>query len=144
MYLTFEDIAGRFLQSPDLDARRADNIRSRLLPSVWNLQKRLMELGLAFAINPKTGTVVSGTQYGGFRPQDCPEGAPHSNHKEGLAVDLFDPEHRIDRALLAAPGLLDECGIWIEHPDVTVVDATSGWSHWQCVPPRSGRRMFYP
>lgn len=144
MYLTFEDIAGRFMGSPDLDARRIANIRNHLLPAVWALQKRLSENGLVFEINPKTGTAVSGTQYGGFRPQDCPEGAPHSNHKEGLAVDLFDPGHRIDGALLEAPGLMEECGIWIEHPSVTIVDAGSGWSHWQCVPPRSGRRMFYP
>lgn len=144
MYLTYEQIAGRFLASPDLTAVRAENIRARLLPAVWALQRELSARGLAFEINPKTGSFVSGTQYGGFRPQDCPEGAPHSNHKEGLAVDLFDPGHRIDQALLATPALLEACGVWIEHPDVTVVDATSGWSHWQCVPPRSGRRMFYP
>lgn len=144
MYLSYEHIAGRFLESPDLSPTRAANIRGRLLPAAWALQRRLMERGLVFEINPKTGTIISGTQYGGFRPQDCPEGAPHSNHKEGLAVDVFDPGHRIDGALLASPTLLDECGVWIEHPDVTIVDAGAGWSHWQCVPPRSGRRMFYP
>lgn len=95
--------------------------------------------GVVFPDNPKTGTGVSGEVYGGIRPQDCPIGAPHSNHKQGRAVDRFDPGDLIDNWCVAHQDRLLFHGIYIEHPS-----KTPGWSHWQAVPPPSGHTVFYP
>ena len=99
----------------------------------------LKERGLQFHINPNTNSIISGQQYGGFRPQSCPIGAPRSNHKQGLAVDIYDPDNKIDEWCLANLSVLAEFGVWLEHPD-----ATKGWCHLQVVPPRSGNRVFRP
>ena len=95
--------------------------------------------GVVFPVNRKTGSQVSGEVYGGFRPQSCPIGAPGSNHKEGRAVDRYDPHGLIDMWCMAHQPSLRACGIYLEHPE-----ATRGWSHWQSVPPRSGKVVFYP
>lgn len=90
-------------------------------------------------INPKTNSPVSS----GWRPArlnaNVPGAAPKSKHMLGLAVDLYDPEGEIDDWCMDNLGSLEQCGIWLEHPS-----ATKGWSHWQCVPPKSGKRVFYP
>ncbi len=137
--MTSDDIVGPWADSPDLTAERTGNIRGRLLPAVNALLDRLLADGVDLAPNPQTGTLVSGQTLGGFRPQDCTIGAKYSNHKQGLAVDIYDPAGSIDRWCCTHLAALAECGIWIEHPD-----ATRGWSHWQCVPPRSGSRIFKP
>lgn len=98
--------------------------------------------GVEFPDNPKTLTGVSGETLGGFRPQNCDQGAAHSSHKEGFAVDRYDPEGLIDKWCMAnseVGGLLESCGIYIEHPD-----ATHGWSHWTIRRPGSGNRVFRP
>lgn len=83
-------------------------------------------------LNPATGTWISGQDNGGWRPQDCPIGAPQSTHKQGQGVDIADPFGALDKWLMTARGLeaLKECGLWIEHPGWT-----DGWSHLQSVPP---------
>lgn len=50
--------------------------------------------GVAFAINPATDSLVSGSGNGGFRPQSSRIGAPASSHKQGAAVDVYDPQRR--------------------------------------------------
>jgi hypothetical protein len=95
--------------------------------------------GVVFPTNPATKTQVAGETYGGFRPQDCPQGAPHSAHKEGLAVDRYDPSGAIDSWLLKNQYALGSCGVYIEHPSTT-----KGWSHWSIRPPASGHHVFYP
>src|SRR3990167_9903422 len=52
--------------------------------------------GVELRINPNTETLVSGAQYGGFRPQACTIGASGSAHKEGRAVDIFDPLNHLE------------------------------------------------
>jgi hypothetical protein len=103
------------------------------------LMDKLMAMGVEFKNNPKTGTVISGDKFGGFRPQDCPIGAPKSAHKLGLAVDLYDPSGCIDKAIMEHQELLVEYGVYIEHPS-----KTEGWSHWAVVPPLSNKHVFYP
>ena len=82
---------------------------------------------------------ISGDLYGGFRPQACPIGAPASAHKRAQAVDRYDPHGLIDGWCMVHQDRLAWHGIWLEHPD-----ATPGWSHWACVPPKSGNRVFRP
>lgn len=107
-----------------------------LLEKAGRLEGYLIGLGLNFPDNPKTGNGISGTLYGGYRPQDCGIGKPRSAHKIGMAVDRFDPrneidlflyndeKHHLDRGTLKE-SILYRYGIFIEHPS-----ATTGWSHW--------------
>lgn len=136
--ITLEQYVGLHLNSPDWTLERAKNAM-KLLAACEKLQKRMEDDDVVFMVNPKTGSQVSGEIYGGFRPQNCTIGAPHSSHKEGLAVDIFDPENKIDKWLLEFPLALNDFGIYIEHPD-----KTPGWSHWSIRAPGSGKHIFWP
>jgi hypothetical protein len=111
----------------------------QLLVAVNNMHDALVAKGITFPYNPITKSLISGEQYGGFRPASCTIGAPKSAHKEGRAVDIYDPTGEIDVAIMADQVLLQQHGLYIEHPD-----ATKGWSHWSNKPPKSGKRVFYP
>ena len=65
--------------------------------------------------------------------------APRSKHMQGLAIDLADPEGELDEWCMENQDQLEQLGLYLEHPS-----ATKGWTHLQCVPPKSGRRVFYP
>ena len=136
--LTLDQYFGPWRTHPDATKPRRDNALL-LLAAVEKLAALAVADGVVFRLNPKTGSVVSGHQFGGFRPQSCCEGAPNSSHKEGLAVDLYDPIGMIDDWCSRNLDKLATCGIYIEHWTVT-----SGWSHWTTRAPKSGRRAFYP
>ena len=136
--ITLAEYFGRWVNHIDATEERKANARA-LLASCELLENRMLADGFAFPTNPATGSGVSGSKYGGFRPQDCPIGAPKSNHKIGLAVDRFDPLNQIDEWCMEHQDVMKECGIWLEHPS-----ATDKWSHWQAVRPGSGNRVFYP
>lgn len=65
--------------------------------------------------------------------------AQNSRHMTCQAVDLSDPEGDLDDFCMTHLDLLEAIGLWMEHPA-----ATKGWCHVQTVPPRSGKRVFYP
>ncbi len=136
--ITIEQYVGPHADSPDWTPERQANAEA-LLQACAALEERMQDDGVSFPINPHTGSGVSGQTFGGFRPQDCPQGAPDSSHKEGQAVDRFDPHGEIDVWLMAHQEVLEEFGIYIEHPS-----ATTGWSHWSIRAPRSGKHVFYP
>ena len=136
--ITLTEYVGPWVDSPDLTLERHDNAE-RLLDACADLESLAVADGVMFPNNPVTGDGVSGNTYGGFRPQDCPHGAPHSSHKEGLAVDRYDPTGAIDAWCMTHLDKLEACGIYIEHPD-----ATRTWSHWTIKAPGSGHRVFYP
>lgn len=79
----------------------------------------------------------------GWRPaavnSATPNAAVRSKHMTGQAVDLSDPEGDLDEWCLDHPEVLEELGLWQEAPA-----ATKGWMHCQIVPPKSGKRVFYP
>lgn len=109
-----------------------------LLERVNELLTTAIQCGVGILINPATSSYVGGTKNGGWRPQDCPIGAPSSNHKRGLAVDVYDAGNELDAWL--TDKLLEQFDLWREAPA-----ATSGhWTHLQSVPPKSGRRTFSP
>lgn len=112
---------------------------TKLLARSCALEAEMSRGGILFPDNPKTKSGVSGTQYGGFRPKDCPEGAPNSSHKKAQGIDRYDPRNEIDAWCLAHPDRLAFHGIYIEHPS-----ATPGWSHWTTRAPPSGNRIFHP
>jgi hypothetical protein len=136
--ITLADYVGKFANYPDWTLSRASNAL-RLLQACDKLEALMIADGIEFKTNPKTHTQVSGEKYGGFRPRDCPFGALHSSHKEGCAVDRYDPQNAIDNWLLLNEPVLVDCGIYIEHPI-----ATEGWSHWSIKPPASGHHIFMP
>lgn len=88
-------------------------------------------------INPHTGTQVSGKTDGGWRPQSCPTGAPNSAHKQGRAVDIFDPDDSLDR--LVTDDVLEDFGLYREAPE-----STPHWLHITDRAPGSGKRSFSP
>ena len=139
--ISTEQYFGVHIDSTDITTETKLNVMM-LINAVNRMMAVAEEDGVEFKVNPKTKSQVSGETYGGFRPADCPIGALHSSHKEGRAVDLYDPEGKIDAWCMmnsGAGGDLEQCGIYIEHPD-----ATKGWSHWTTKPPGSGRRVFHP
>lgn len=95
--------------------------------------------GVDIEENPKTGSIVSS----GWRPsainKSTPNAAPRSKHLLGLAVDIYDPEGELDQWCLDNLDKMTACELWLEYPG-----ATKGWSHWQCVAPKSGKRVFIP
>lgn len=137
--ITLDQYAGKWIDGDDFARLGRDNAEDKLLPAVNRLIEVAKNDGVVFKINPATGSIVSGETLGGFRPQSCTIGAPKSNHKIGMAVDIYDPDEKIDTWCMNNLDKLEECGIWLEHPS-----ATKSWSHWQCVGPKSGRRVFYP
>ena len=139
--ITYQEYFGKWLGCEDATEERKSNA-IKLLTACRQLELLATADGVRFPINPSTGSRISGTEYGGFRPQSCPIGAPHSAHKEALAVDLYDPNGSIDEWCLdnSGPGgLLEQCGIYIENPNKTI-----GWSHWTVRAPGSGNRVFNP
>ena len=139
--ITSQQYFGIYHDHPDATKEVKDNAET-LLMACDNLEEMAVEDGVVFPDNPTTGNGVSGVTLGGFRPQSCVQGAMHSSHKEGLAVDRYDPEGRIDAWCMmnsGKGGKLEQCGIYIEHPD-----STKGWSHWTIKSPGSGHRVFYP
>lgn len=132
---------GKFLDHPDATPERKAAAAS-LLASCKQLENFALQDGVVFPINPFTKSGVSGSLYGGFRPQDCKIGAAKSSHKEAKAVDLYDPLGHIDAWCMAnieRGGRLEQCGIYLEHPS-----KTNGWSHWSIKAPGSKNRVFFP
>lgn len=79
----------------------------------------------------------------GWRPPEVnaktPGSALKSKHMTGQAIDLADPDGDLDQWCLDNESELERLGLWLEHPS-----ATKNWCHLQIVPPKSGRRIFYP
>lgn len=121
-----------------------DEIKKNVEETVSKANSLLAALeaqGVSLEEHPRTKSIVSS----GWRPPQIngqiKTAAPKSKHMTGQAIDLYDPEGEIDEYLMSEPGqrMLLAVGLWMEHPS-----ATKGWTHWQTLPPRSGRRIFYP
>lgn len=107
------------------------------LPKVNALLEWALENGWKPKVNPTTGTLISGVTNGGWRPLDCPEGAPGSSHKKARGVDVSDPDDALDDML--TDEILERFGLYREHPS-----ATKHWCHLTDKAPGSGNRSFYP
>ena len=136
--LSIEDYFGPWLNTADATPEIKEDAEH--LVEAVNALMALAEFDeVMFHINPHTGTMVSGQTYGGFRPQSCTQGAKNSSHKQGLAVDLFDPQGAIDEWCVNNLDKLEACGIYLESPT-----DTPGWAHWTIRRPGSGNRVFKP
>lgn len=102
-----------------------------------NLTKLLMALNAFRKIYGKPMVVSSG-----YRPEAVnaatPGAAKHSNHMICLACDFKD-DGKLDQYCVDNQDVLEKCGLYLEDPA-----HTPGWTHLQCVPPRSGNRIFIP
>jgi len=108
---------------------------------VGRLLTQARSYGVSLDLNPKTGSLIAS----GWRPPEfnakVAGAAPNSKHMTGQAVDIYDPDGDLDDWLMTGEGqaALAALNLWMEHPS-----ATKSWSHLQTLPPRSGRRVFYP
>lgn len=136
--LTIEEYFGPWINTADATTCVKEDAEE-LVSAVNNMIGIAASDGVEFSINPSTKSIVSGQIYGGFRPQSCTQGAKNSSHKQGMAVDLYDPEGKIDEWCMSNQDALKKCGIYIEHPDYT-----QGWSHWSIKAPKSGHTVFIP
>ena len=136
--ITLEQYVSPHKDSSDWTPERRFNA-GQLLVACSELQKEAEADGVKFPINSTTGSQISGQTLGGFRPQDCKIGATKSSHKEGLAVDIYDPYGAIDSWCMVNQDKLANHGIYIEHPTKTI-----GWSHWTIKAPGSKNRVFFP
>lgn len=79
----------------------------------------------------------------GFRPSDVnkktPGASKKSGHMNGTSGDLRDPDGKIDHEFLMNQNVLEEEGLYLEHPKYT-----EGWAHTQSHRPGSGNRVFIP
>lgn len=134
--ITVADYFGQFLDHHDaLDIynQNADDLLDKINALLYAYERD----GRKVPINPNTGTQISGTSFGGFRPQSCPQGAPDSSHKIGKGVDVYDPQGKLDAWL--NDDILAAFGLYREHPD-----ATDTWCHLTTRAPHSGHRTFFP
>lgn len=78
----------------------------------------------------------------GYRPAAINQavgGAKMSAHTTCQAIDIADPDGSIDLLLINNIDEVEQCGLYLEHPD-----ATLGWSHLMTRAPKSGKRIFKP
>lgn len=62
-----------------------------------------------------------------------------SKHLYGQAVDIYDPNKELQKWVLANIQILEREGLYCED-----FSATENWTHFQSVPPKSGKRFFMP
>lgn len=134
MYLSILDYFGNFYDHADATEERKANARE-LCDKANDLLVEAEAHGVEIRTNWRTKTVVSGDQYGGFRPQDCPIGAPNSAHKNGMAVDIWDPDNELDNYVTDA--ILEAHDLYREAPS-----KTPKWCHLQTRPTKN--RTFLP
>lgn len=91
--------------------------------------------------DPDTGTQISGSKGGagdgGFRLPESTTGAPKSAHKDAMAVDVYDPDELLDKAITKNEQGLIIHDLYREHPD-----NTPGWCHLTTRAPGSKRRTY--
>ena len=126
---------------PDCTQERQDNANELLVRVNALLARAKMETVYQDWIDEDTGTQISGAKGGygdgGFRLQSASTGKPFSSHKQGMAVDVYDPHGKLDDWI--TDGLLEEFDLYREAPT-----ATRGWCHLSTKAPGSGHRTLVP
>lgn len=129
--ITLADYFGSFTAT----SQPSRETRENAITLLSRVNALLAVIDLPEAIAPKVNS--------GWRPAwynaTVANAAPKSKHITGEAIDLADPEGALDDYLLDRPELLAKHELWMEHPS-----ATKAYTHLQSVPPKSGRRAFFP
>ena len=134
--ISLSDYFGPHQECEDATPERHEAAEA-MLTKVNALLTEAEQFGVALEMNPSTHTLISGQTFGGFRPQSCSVGAAHSSHKEGRAVDVYDPHGSLDRWI--SDLILEKHDLYREHPA-----DTNGWCHLSDKAPASGKRTFHP
>lgn len=104
-----------------------------------NLDKLLAVLQAIRAAYGKPMVITSGLRSDADQKRINPS-APKSKHLLGLACDVSDKDHALYNWLTADNNKKAiEFGVYLEHKSATI-----NWVHLQIVPPKSGKRVFYP
>ncbi len=85
---------------------------------------------------PVTKNYIEGP-LGGVRPLNTTTGSVMSSHKKAQAVDVYDPDNKLDKWLTDA--ILAEYDLYREHPNYT-----DTWCHLTTRCPGSHKRTFIP
>lgn len=117
--LTLKDILTSSGKYPDREHH--PEVTPEVIINATNLLKKvnalISELGIAV---PKVSS--------GFRPSDVnkaiPNAAKRSLHMVGSAIDLVDPDGKLDALIESRDDLKKKHGLWQESPA-----ATNGWCH---------------
>jgi len=127
--ITLADYFGKYADHKDVTPDVRANAE-HLLNQVNMLLQTMKADGCTLLWNPHTSNLVSGSGNGGFRPQDCPIGAPKSKHKTGHGVDIYDPYRELAKWCYAHPDGLQTLGLCMEN-----ARWTASWLHLQDIPP---------
>ena len=127
---------GKWIDHVAVDEEVMENA-AELLERVDKLMALAIADGVDLPINHATNSQVSGIEYGGFRPPECPQGRPLSSHKRGQGVDVYDPKNKLDDWL--NDDILKDCDLYREHPE-----DTQHWCHLTTRAPGSKKRTFKP
>jgi len=100
-----------------------------------NLANLLTALNKLRAAYGKPMRITSGYRPGKYNV--AAGGAKKSSHLTCEACDFADPDGKLDAWCLINLPLLEECGLYLEHPMNTV-----GWCHLQTRPTKN--RVFVP
>ncbi len=117
------------------DTKYPDDLTPAIEANALELLERVNLLLASFGESRKVNS--------GWRPPEVNAkttgAAQKSKHMTGNAVDLADPEGDLDEWCMENPEELERLKLWQEHPA-----STKGWCHLQSIPPKSGKRVFYP
>ena len=143
MFLRARDLFAAYPNHPDIQPSHEANALE-LSRRVNALLNEFVEDGNEpLTASPVTGTLCT-LRNAGWRPPNA-SGAPGSAHKQGAAVDLHDPDARLDNWILSRPDVLVRYNLYMEDPSATEGQVTKGgWCHLTIRAPRSGRRVFMP
>ena len=136
--ITIEQYLGKYAIDVNWNESSKKNA-NQLLKQVNALIDYCASKGILIPINPATGSQVSGQTDGGFRGSTSVTGATFSAHREGKAVDAYDPKEALDDYITKNPEILVKFNLYREHPS-----ATSVWCHLTTRAPKSRRRTFFP
>ena len=138
--ITIEQYYGKKLCDPQVTKTIMANSIDLLARVNALLTEYEEKTGQKVKIDKDTGTQISGSKGGsgdgGFRLANSKTGAARSAHKEGKAVDVYDPDNKLDDWI--TDKRLEKLELYREHPD-----HTKGWCHLSNRSPRSGTRSYH-
>ena len=139
--ITESEYFGDKVTHPDCTAERVAAAQELLVRVNALLTRAKLEGAYQDWLDDDTGSQISGAKGGygdgGFRLQSATTGKPFSSHKQGMAVDVFDPHGKLDEWVTDA--LLEEFDLYREAPQ-----STRGWCHLSTKAPGSGHRTLVP
>lgn len=138
--ITKAEWAGPYADHPAVQAAVIQRHGDIICARATQLLRSAVVDGVPLDLNQRLHSEISGAGNGGVRPPDATVGAPLSAHKDGRALDLYDPKRLIMAWLLGAGRqMLETLELYVEHPQWT-----RSWVHVQYGPPKSGNRFFVP